>query len=320
MSERAAIVLAAGKSTRMDTDAPKVLHEICGRPMLSFVLQACRLAGVERTAVVIGHGKSKVKKAFSSNGNIDWVEQREQKGTGHAVLCCKKALAGFHGTVLVIAGDMPLVKRLTLVELMESRERTDDAAAMATTILDDPTGYGRIVRDSEGRLEAIVEQRDCSAEQLEIREVNPSYYAFDADRLFEALDKVEANPDTGEYYLTDVIRSLREAGHGVSAVATVPSAEAMGVNSRLDLAVVARMMQDRLQMALMGEGVSIIDPDNTWIEADVTIGRDSTVYPFSFIGAGARVGSKCRIGPFGMVAQGESIADGKVVGPANPKS
>ena len=317
MSERAAIVLAAGKSTRMDTDAPKVLHEICGRPMLSFVLQACRLAGVERTAVVIGHGKSKVKKAFSSNGNIDWVEQREQKGTGHAVLCCKKALAGFHGTVLVIAGDMPLVKRLTLVELMESRERMDDAAAMATTILDDPTGYGRIVRDSEGRLEAIVEQRDCSAEQLEIREVNPSYYAFDADRLFKALDKVEANPDTGEYYVTDVIRSLREAGHGVSAVATVPSAEAMGVNSRLDLAVVARMMQDRLQMALMGEGVSIIDPDNTWIEADVTIGRDSTVYPFSFIGAGARVGRKCRIGPFGMVAKGESVADGRVVGPAD---
>ena len=109
MGERAAIVLAAGKSTRMDTDSPKVLHEICGRPMLSFVLQACRLAGVDRTAVVVGHGKSKVKKAFSSNGSIDWVEQREQKGTGHAVLCCKKALAGFHGTVLVIAGDMGLL-------------------------------------------------------------------------------------------------------------------------------------------------------------------------------------------------------------------
>ena len=316
MSDTVAIVLAAGKSTRMKSDLPKVLHEICGRPMLSFVLGACRLAGVDRMMVVTGHRKEDVVACFDGAKDLTWVEQGEQKGTGHAVQCCRDALKDFDGNVLVVAGDMPLVRRQTLANLIESRERSGDALSLATTVLEDATGYGRITRDEEGRLEAIVEHADCTPEQREIREVNPSYYCFDGRRLFDALDRLEAKGPKGEYYLTDAVGILRDSGHGVSASVSVSAEDAMGVNSRLDLAVVGRVMQDRIQLGLMAEGVTVVDPDNTWIEAEVTIGRDTVVYPFTMIRAGASVGEGCRIGPFVCVRAGEVVKDGSCLGPA----
>jgi bifunctional UDP-N-acetylglucosamine pyrophosphorylase/glucosamine-1-phosphate N-acetyltransferase len=243
------------------------------------------------------------------------VEQTEQRGTGHAVLCCREALKGFTGTVLVIAGDMPLVRREALEDLIEARELSGDALTMATTMLDEPTGYGRIVRDSAGRLDAIVEHRDCNEVQRVIHEVNVSYYCFDAERLFAALKKVEPEATKGEYYLTDTVRILRDGGHRVSATVKVAAEDALGINSRIDLAVVGRAMQDRLQRALVEEGVTIVDPDNTWIEADVSVGAETTIYPFTFIGAGATIGERSRIGPFACVRAGESLDDGAVVGP-----
>lgn len=316
MSETAAIILAAGKSARMKSDLPKVLHEVCGQPMLGYVIDVCRLAGAERVIVVVGHGKKQIRRRFEGQGDTQWVEQAEQKGTANAVLCCRKLLTGFSGSILVIAGDMPLVKRVTLAGLVEARERSGDALMLATTVLDEPSGYGRIVRDGEGRLEAIVEECDCTRKQRELREVNPSYYCFDAKRLFEALDRVEPGAKKGEYYLTDVVRVLSQAGHGVSASVQVPPEEAMGVNSRLDLAMVNRVMQDRIQARLMNEGVTIVDPDNTWIESDVSAGRETIVYPFSVIGAGATIGKRCRIGPFARVDGGAVVEDGSAVGPA----
>ncbi len=315
MSEVAAIVLAAGKSTRMMSDLPKVLHEICGRPMLAHVLNACRVAGVDRLIVVVGHGKELVMKRFAVDHDVEWVEQTEQRGTGHAVLCCQETLKGFTGTVLVIAGDMPLVRREALTELIEAREQSGDALTLATTMLDEPAGYGRIVRDSAGRLEAIVENRDCNDEQRAIREVNVSYYCFDAQRLFAALKRIEPEASKGEYYLTDTVRILRAEGHGVSATVKVAPEDALGINSRIDLALVGRAMQDRLQRALVDEGVTIVDPDNTWIEADVSVGTETTIYPFTFIGAGATIGERGRIGPFACVRAGVTLNDGAVVGP-----
>lgn len=316
MSEVAAIVLAAGKSTRMMSDLPKVLHEICGRPMLTHVLNACREAGVDRLIVVVGYGKDLVMERFAAEHDVVWVEQTEQRGTGHAVLCCRDALKDFAGTVLVIAGDMPLVRREALAELIEAREESGDALTLATTMLDDPTGYGRIVRDSAGRLEAVVEHRDCNETQRAIREVNVSYYCFDAERMFTALKKIEPEATKGEYYLTETVRILRSGGHGVSAPVRVAPEDALGINSRMDLALVGRAMQDRLQRALVEEGVTIVDPDNTWIEADVSVGAETTIYPFTFIGAGATIGERSRIGPFACVRAGESLDDGAVVGPA----
>jgi len=320
LSETAAIILAAGKSTRMKSDLPKVLHEVCGQPMLGYVIDVCRLAGAERVIVVVGYGKEQIRHRFEGQDDIQWVEQAEQKGTAHAVLCCRELLAGFSGNVLVIAGDMPLVKRVTLAGLVESRERSGDALALATTVLDEPSGYGRIVRDGEGRLEAIVEECDCTRGQRELREVNPSYYCFDAERLFEALAQVEPGAKKGEDYLTDAVRILSQAGHGVSASIQVPPEEAMGVNSRLDLAMVNRVMQDRIQARLMNEGVTIVDPDNTWIEADVSAGLETVVYPFSVIGTAATIGKGCRIGPFAHVGGGAVVEDGSVVGPIGSMS
>lgn len=314
MSERAAIVLAAGKSTRMKSDLPKVLHELCGRPMLAYVLAACRLAGAERLLVVVGHDRESVMRRFDGESDIEWVHQREQNGTGHAVLCCREALAGFTGSVLVLAGDMPLVRREVLAELVETLERTGDGVTLATTVLDDPTGYGRIVRDEEGRLEAIVEQSECLAEQREIREVNPSYYCFDAEKMFSALEEVSPSGSKGECYLTDAIGILRKADHGASALVQSSPEDSLGVNSRLDLAKVGRVMQDRIQFQLMSEGVTIVDPDTTWIEADVTIGRDTVVYPFTLIETGGTIGAQCRIGPFARISAKGSIEDGACVG------
>ncbi len=298
----------------MLSDLPKVLHEICGRPMLSFVFNACRAAGVDRLISVVGYGKEQVVERFAAEHDVEWVDQTEQRGTGHAVLCCREALKGFTGTVLVIAGDMPLVRREVLAELVEERERSGDALTLATTTLDDPAGYGRIVRDDKGRLTGIVEHRDCNEAQRSIREVNVSYYCFDADRMFTALKKIEPESTKGEYYLTDTVRILRDGGHGVSATVKVAPEDALGINSRIDLALVGRAMQDRLQRALVEEGVTIVDPDNTWIEADVSIGADTTVFPFTFIGAGATIGERSRIGPFACVRPGETLDDGAVVG------
>ena len=315
MEETAAIVLAAGKSTRMMSDLPKVLHEICGRAMLGYVLDACRLAGVDRLFVVVGYGKDHVIRRFEGEPDVVWVEQKEQKGTGHAVQCCREGLRDFNGGVLVIAGDMPLVRRETLAGLIDVRQASGDAVTIATTFLDDPTGYGRIVRDAEGGLKAIVEHADCTAEQREIKEVNPSYYCFDAQRLFSALAQVQPAAGKGEYYITDAVGILRRSGHGVSATVTIPAEDATGINSRLDLAMVNRMMQDRIQFALMSDGVTIVDPDNTWIESDASVGRDTVVYPFTVIHSGASIGKGCRIGPFARVAGDETVADGVCVGP-----
>ncbi len=299
----------------MRSGLAKVLHEVCGQPMLGFALEACQRPELDRLVVVVGHNKEQVIRRFASEKDVIWVEQIEQKGTAHALLCCREALSGFSGSVLVLAGDMPLVRDQMLVELVEARRQSGAALTMATAVLENPGGYGRIIRSPSGDLEAIVEERNCTPQQREIHEVNPSYYCFDADELFSTLERVEPDPVKGEYYVTDVVRLLRSGGRDVSAPIRVLPEEAMGINSRADLATVGRAMQDRLQQALLEEGVTIVDPDNTWIEVGATLGQDTTVYPFTFIGAGATIGEGCRIGPFACVGGGETVVDGAVVGP-----
>lgn len=294
----------------MKSDLPKVLHEVCGRPMLHFVLRACELAGVDRILVVVGHGRDAILKRFQGEFKVEWVDQFEQRGTGHAVLCCRDALAGFDGNVLVIAGDMPLIRREVLVELVHQHETGGDAVTLATTFLDDPTGYGRIIRNEKGELAAIVEDRDCTPEQREVHEVNVSYYCFDAKRMFAALSKVEPSVGQAEYYLTDAVAVLKREGHQVLAGMAIPREDALGINSRLDLALVNRIMQDRIQLSLMNDGVTIVDPDNTWVEAEVSIGQDTIIHPFSVVRTGATIGSRCCIGPFAGIAAGEHVKDG----------
>lgn len=230
----------------MNTDTPKVLHEVCGRPMLAYVLDACRGVGVGKIYVVVGFGGEQVKKRFEADDDIVWVQQDEQKGTAHAVLCCKEYLAGFDGQTLVLCGDGPLIRAQTLRTIIKKHEAENSAATLATAILDDPTGYGRVCRDADGNIEAIVEHNDCTSEQLKIKEVNPSYYVFNNRILFEAAAKVRPDNAKKEYYLTDAISIIISAGHKVSAVAAMRPEEAMSANTKAQLSEISRIMQCRV--------------------------------------------------------------------------
>jgi len=312
--ERVAIILAAGVSSRMNTKLPKVLHEVCGRPILAYVLDACRQAGVGSLYVVVGYGAEQVKKQFEGSKDITWVNQPEQKGTAHAVLCCKKHLKDFDGETLVLCGDGPLIRVATLKTLMEKHKTERSAATLATAVLDDPTGYGRIVRDTYGNIQGIVEHRECTKEQLAIKEVNPSYYLFNNKILFDSASKVKPDNVKKEYYLTDALSIMIAAGHKVTAVTAVLPEEAISINSRVQLSETGKIMQRRIQLELMNKGVTIVDPPNTWIDARAQIGQDTVIEPFTCIHGEVKIGRGCRVGPFAYLRSGTILKDDVVLG------
>jgi bifunctional UDP-N-acetylglucosamine pyrophosphorylase/glucosamine-1-phosphate N-acetyltransferase len=246
MPDRVAIILAAGVSSRMKTDTPKVLLEVCGQPMLAYVLDACRGASVEKMYIVVGFGAEQVKKKFEAADDIVWIRQDEQKGTAHAVLCCREHLNGFSGQTLVLCGDGPLIRADTLRTIVKKHEAENAAVTLATAILDDPTGYGRVCRDADGNITAIVEHNDCTSEQQQIKEVNPSYYVFDNRILFEAAAKVRPDNVKKEYYLTDAISIIIAAGHKVAAVAALRPEEAISANTMAQLRKISRIMKSRI--------------------------------------------------------------------------
>ncbi len=314
MPERVAILLAAGVSKRMNTQLPKVLHEVTGRPMLAYVLDACRSVGVEKIYVVIGFGADQVEERFGAAPDIVWVHQREQLGTAHAVGCCREHLKDFDGETMVLCGDGPLIRAKTLKILIEKHEAEQAAATLATAVLEDPTGYGHIVRDAYGNIQGIVEDSDCTPAQKTIREVNPSYYLFNNRVLLSALEKVKPNNVKQEFYLTDVLSLIITTGHKVVAVTAVRPEEAMGVNSRGQLSVASKIMQRRIQQELMENGVTIVDPDNTWIDARAKIGQDTVIEPFTYVHGEVKIGGGCRIGPFAFLRHGTIIGDDVVLG------
>jgi bifunctional UDP-N-acetylglucosamine pyrophosphorylase/glucosamine-1-phosphate N-acetyltransferase len=301
-----AIILAAGKSTRMKSRRPKPLHEVCGKPMLQFVLDACYEAGCQRVLVVIGYGKDEIIGGFGHDRRITWVEQTEQLGTGHAAKVCEPHLQGNRGDVFILAGDGPLIRGEVLKTLHAAHREERAAASMATAMLDDPTGYGRICRDGDGQFLEIVEQIDCSPQQREIREVFPSYYCVKSEELLFALSQLKNENKKGEYYLTDIYGILRKAGKKVVAVQAVTADDVLAVNDREQQAQVDGVMQDRIQRKLRSSGVTIVSGINTYIEADVTVGPDTVLHPFSYIGRDSNIGSDCVIGPFASVPR-ESI-------------
>lgn len=297
-----AIVLAAGKATRMKSQRVKVLHEICGRPMLAYVLDAARAADVTRLVVVIGHDRMHVMEAFRDQPDITWVVQDQQKGTGHAVQVTRHAFPEMSGSTFILAGDGPLIRPETLRLLAKRHAETNAAVTLATAILDDPAGYGRIVRDAAGDLLGIVEHGDATEAQKQIREVNPSYYLFQTKELFGALEKVKPDNPKGEYYLTDTLAILRQSGKKLAAVAAVPREDVLSINTRRELAVVNHVMQQRIQEQMMAAGVTLVSPENTWIESGATIGEESIIEPFTFLGSTA------------SIAAGTRVAAGSVIG------
>ncbi len=239
--------MAAGKGTRMKSDLPKVAHHVGGRAMVCAVVDACIEAGCQRIVVVVGHGREHVESALAGYSNVVFALQDEQLGTGHAVLCAREALEGVEpaAPVFVLAGDGPLIRPSTLRAVLDRHASASATATLATSVVDDPTGYGRIVRDANGRFAGIVEQKNASPEQLQIREINPSYYCFKHGPLFESLGRLGKDSVSGEYYITDVPAMLLEAGHTVEVLDAVPPEDVLSINTPEHLAQVDAIYRKR---------------------------------------------------------------------------
>ena len=301
----AALILAAGKSTRMKSKVPKALHPLLGKPLLRHAAEAAQQAGADRVVLVVGHQADQVQDAMGTD--FEYVLQAEQNGTGHAVLMAESLLADWDGPLLVLPGDAPLITPSLLQSLLDAHRKAGAAATLLTAALDDAGSYGRIVRDPRtGRVQGIVEARDATPAQLQIREISTSIYAFHPARLFQALRAVTPQNAQGEYYLTDVVALLAAQGQSVEAVVSPDPDIVRGVNTRLELVELAQTMQARIHREHLLAGVTILDPLTTHIDSTVKIGQDTVIHPFTILSGVTDIGEDCQIGP------GARISDSKI--------
>ena len=289
------IILAAGKGTRMKSAHPKVLHKVAGKPMISHVLRAAKEAGSERAIAVIGYGSEEVRSQIGNEA--EFALQQEQLGTGHAVRQVQPLLEGYDGAVMVLCGDTPLLTGELLRRLYDSHLESGAKATVLTAIMPDATGYGRIVRESDGSVSKIVEHKDATIEERDIKEINSGIYCFDSQSLFSALAEVTNDNAQGEYYLPDVLAILKGRGEKIWAVATADYEATLGINSREQLAAAEKVLRRRKRQELMAAGVTLMDPDTTFVDADVTVGRDTIIYPGVWLEGNTSIGENCLIGP-----------------------
>ncbi|WP_286230344.1 bifunctional UDP-N-acetylglucosamine diphosphorylase/glucosamine-1-phosphate N-acetyltransferase GlmU [Neobacillus mesonae] len=310
MSNRYAVILAAGQGTRMKSKLYKVLHPVCGKPMVQHVVDQVRKLNIEEIVTIIGHGAEKVKAQLGEGSH--YALQGEQLGTAHAVMQAESSLAGKAGVTIVVCGDTPLIKSETMEALFKQHEETGAIATILTARITDPTGYGRIVRNENGHVEKIVEHKDASDSEREINEINTGTYCFDNIALFEALKNVSNDNVQGEYYLPDVIEILKKQGEIVSAFQTDDLEETLGVNDRVALAEAERIMRSRINKGHMRNGVTIIDPESTYVESEVTIGQDTVIYPGTILKGNTTIGADCQIGPHSEIDSCK-VGDGTVI-------
>ncbi len=344
MRDITAVVLAAGEGTRMKSDIPKVLHSVRGRPMVQWVIDACRRAGIQQIVVVVGHGGTEVRAAVGEG--VAWAIQEERKGTAHAVMQARELVSESCEAVVVLYGDMPCLTGNLLKQVVGCWRRTRPAAVVVSCVREDPSGYGRIIREGDA-LRMIVEAADADAAQKCIKEVNAGVYCFDRQVLFQLLPRVGCDNRAGEYYLTDVIGIMSECGYPVQVFPWHDADDVLGVNSRAELAEADRVIRYRLLRELMESGVTVVDPQTTYVDAGVKVEPDTVIYPFttlegrtvvregcsigpaahlrdSSVGAGCRiyysvlegctVGPGCRIGPFSHLRPGTVLGEGVRVG------
>ena len=288
---KCALVLAAGQGKRIKSDLPKVLHKVCGKEMLKHVIDSIRRSGIDDIDVIIGKGAELVKER-TSDKNVSYSLQAEQLGTGHAVRCAEEFLKDKNGVVAIFAGDTPLIKQSTIEKLFKNHIENENAATILTSIVEDPTGYGRIVRDENDQVLKIVEHKDCNEEELKINEMNTAIYCFDIELLVNALGKINNNNNQGEYYLTDIIEILKSENKSVGAVVTEYE-ETIGVNSRVQLAEAEEILRNRINLEHMENGVTLIDPKTTYIGIDVEIGKDTIIYPNNILEGNTKIGDNC---------------------------
>lgn len=294
----ATILLAAGKGTRMRSKLLKVLHPLGGKPMLWHTIQAVTHATSTPPTLIVGYQGDKVKETFGET--VSYVTQEDQLGTGHAVLQAEALLKGQTDLVVVLLGDMPLLRAETIERLIETQQRNSGPISMLTVTAADPRGFGRILRNAEGEVEAIIEEADCTPEQLEINELNVSMYCFQSEWLWENLSRIPMSAK-GEYYLTDIVAIARQQGLSVQAEVIEDGREAMGINTRVHLAEAEAILRERINQAWMLSGVTIIDPATTYIEASVTIGQDTIIYPNTHLQGETQIGADCQLGPNTLV-------------------
>lgn len=307
------VILAAGKGTRMRSNRAKVLHEVFFAPMIHHVLTATLPLQARRTLLIIGHQAEAVREVLADQ-DVEFVVQQEQLGTGHAVLTAETALPEKDGTVMILCGDTPLIRSETLINMVQEHRRQSAMVTFMTTTLGDPSNYGRVLCDEDGRVQRIVEQKDATAEQLRIREINAGIYCVDKEFLFSALKRVGSNNSQGEVYLTDIIALAVEAGHQVNRFLAASPVEVLGVNSRVELAEAESVLQQRRNRELMLQGVSMENPETIRIAPDAEVGSDCLIETAVRITGGSRIGSFCRIGQ-GAILENCQLGRGVQVGP-----
>ena len=291
-----AVILAAGQSTRMKSKTSKMLHPVCGRSIIRYVIDLVETLQAQQTIMVVGYQAQKIQKELC-NTSVKFVYQKEQLGTAHAVSQTKDALSHFSGTVLVLNGDVPLLTFEEITKLIDLHHESQAAATILSGDIPNPFGYGRILRDETGYVLGIIEEKDASEKQKKLKEINTGTYCFDSRFLYDTLSKVDNRNVKKEYYLTDLIALLRQQGKLVQALKVSDFRTALGINTRVDLAEVNRIMRQRLLTQLMLDGVTFIDPHNTYIDFNVKIGQDTVIGPGTVIEGASTIGAQCYIGP-----------------------
>lgn len=307
-----AIVMAAGKGTRMKSKNSKLVQKIYGKEIVKRAVENAQKAGVRDIVAVVGYKKEEVMKVLGDN--IKYAYQDEMLGTGHAVMQAKEYLKGKKGKVLVLNGDVPLIRPETLNKLIEKSIENKEYATLLTAIYDDPTGYGRIVRDEGGNIEGIVEEKDTTEDQKKITEINAGIYCFDIEALLDALEKITPNNKQGEYYITDVIQIMNDSGLKTGAVLVEDNTEILGINDRVQLGILTKVLQMRINTELMKNGVTIEDTNTTYIYDDVEIGMDTVIHPNTTIKSGVVIGEDCEIGPNSYIREGCKLANHVKIG------
>jgi bifunctional UDP-N-acetylglucosamine pyrophosphorylase/glucosamine-1-phosphate N-acetyltransferase len=331
----ASVILAAGKGTRMVSEIPKVLHPVLGVPMLDYVLETAERAGCDPRIAVIGYGRDQVQTKFAGRA-VEWAIQDEQRGTGHAaamgVAKFRETLgkaadsnaakespsqAGQSSRVLILNGDLPLLRTETVETLFARHEKEGAGVTVLTCLKSDPSGYGRIVREKrapDGKFESIVEEKDADAEVRALREVNVGVYLFDLEVFERCYERINCDNAQGEYYLTDVVVEAARGGEGVATVTITNELEIAQVNSRKELAAVSQLVRQQILDDLLDHGVTIDDPATTYVEKGVRIGKDARILPFTYIHSGVEIESNCEVGPFARLRVGTTLRDGASVG------
>ena len=307
-----AIVMAAGKGTRMKSKKSKLVQKIFGKEVVKRAVENAKNAGVNDIVAVVGYQKEEVMAVLGDT--VKYAFQEDMMGTGHAVLMAKEYLQGKKGKVLVLNGDVPLIRPETLNKLIEKSIENKEYATLLTAIYDNPKGYGRIIRDEGGNVLAIVEEKDTTDEQKEIKEINAGIYCFDIEELLSALDEIKPNNAQGEYYITDVIEIMNKKGLKTGAVVVEDNTEILGINDRIQLEMLTKVLQMRINTEHMKKGVTIEDVNTTYIYDDVKIGMDTVIHPNTTIKSDVEIGEDCEIGPNAYIREGCKLANNVKIG------